>query len=565
MNSATPKIENEPLLPVRMLNEFNYCPRLFYLEWVQGEFEDSEDTIVGQRIHKRISEEKGDIDYKIESCDERKIRAQSVLLSSEKLGIIARIDLIEKEKDKLIPIDYKKGSSPDTEDGVWYADRIQVCAQALILRENNYQCEEGFIYYDGNKKRVEIKIDDNLINQTKEMIKKAKEISKSGKIPPPLIDSSKCPRCSLVGICLPDETNLLLRQNYSENIGSDTEVRRLLPARADTLPVYILDQGAIITKKGNELDIRVEGKSIQTVRLLEISTLNIFGNVQITTQAIRELCDYEIPICYFTYGGWFYAITHGLFKKNIELRLNQYRTGLDRDKCREIAKRFVIGKIKNCRTILRRNSDNISRAALNELSRLAKVAERQDSLEALYGVEGAASRVYFSHFTDMIKVTTNKMKFDFKERNRRPPKDPINALLSFTYALLTRSMTVCLFSVGFDPYFGFFHQPRFGRPSLALDLMEEFRPIVADSVVLTLVNNNEISENDFIYRAGAVALTEDGKKKVIRAYERRLDTLIQHPIFEYTISYRRVFEVQARLLGRYLNGEISEYPIFLTR
>jgi CRISPR-associated protein Cas1 len=299
--------------------------------------------------------------------------------------------------------------------------------------------------------------------------------------------------------------------------------------------------------------------------LLEISTLNIFGNVQITTQAIRELCDYEIPICYFTYGGWFYAITHGLFKKNIELRLNQYRTGLDRDKCREIAKRFVIGKIKNCRTILRRNSDNISRAALNELSRLAKVAERQDSLEALYGVEGAASRVYFSHFTDMIKVTTNKMKFDFKERNRRPPKDPINALLSFAYALLTRSMTVCLFSVGFDPYFGFFHQPRFGRPSLALDLMEEFRPIVADSVVLTLVNNNEISENDFIYRAGAVALTEDGKKKVIRAYERRLDTLIQHPIFEYTISYRRVFEVQARLLGRYLNGEISEYPIFLTR
>jgi CRISPR-associated protein Cas1 len=565
MNSAIPKIENEPLLPVRMLNEFIYCPRLFYLEWVQGEFEDSEDTIVGQRIHKRISEEKGDIDYKIESCDERKIRAQSVLLSSEKLGIIARIDLIEKEKDKLIPIDYKKGSSPDTEDGVWYADRIQVCAQVLILRENNYQCEEGFIYYDGNKKRVEIKIDDNLINQTKEMIKKAKEISKSGKIPPPLIDSSKCPRCSLVGICLPDETNLLLRQNYSENIGSDTEVRRLLPARADTLPVYILDQGAIITKKGNELDIRVEGKSIQTVRLLEISTLNIFGNVQITTQAIRELCDYEIPICYFTYGGWFYAITHGLFKKNIELRLNQYRTGLDRDKCREIAKRFVIGKIKNCRTILRRNSDNISRAALNELSRLAKVAERQDSLEALYGVEGAASRVYFSHFTDMIKVTTNKMKFDFKERNRRPPKDPINALLSFAYALLTRSMTVCLFSVGFDPYFGFFHQPRFGRPSLALDLMEEFRPIVADSVVLTLVNNNEISENDFIYRAGAVALTEDGKKKVIRAYERRLDTLIQHPIFEYTISYRRVFEVQARLLGRYLNGEISEYPIFLTR
>ena len=156
-------------------------------------------------------------------------------------------------------------------------------------------------------------------------------------------------------------------------------------------------------------------------------------------------------------------------------------------------------------------------------------------------------------------------QFDFHGRNRRPPRDPVNALLSFLYAMLMKDMLVTLIGVGFDPYLGFYHQPKYGRPALALDLMEEFRPLVGDSVVISLINNGEIRPGDFVARAGAVALTDSGRRRVLEAYERRLDTLVTHPLFGYQLSYRRVFEVQARLLARFLLGEIGYYPAFCTR
>jgi CRISPR-associated protein Cas1 len=166
----------------------------------------------------------------------------------------------------------------------------------------------------------------------------------------------------------------------------------------------------------------------------------------------------------------------------------------------------------------------------------------------------------------MLRPTDNEIgTFDFNQRNRRPPRDPVNALLSFAYAMLTKDFAVTLFSVGFDPYLGFFHKLRYGRPSLALDLMEEFRPLIADSVVLTLINNGEVRPEDFITTWARVALTQGGRMQVLAAYERRMRQEIIHPVFGYRISYRRVLEVQARLLARYLMGEISQYPSFLTR
>ncbi len=173
-----------------------------------------------------------------------------------------------------------------------------------------------------------------------------------------------------------------------------------------------------------------------------------------------------------------------------------------------------------------------------------------------------AAKEYFAGFA---KLLNGGEPFNIEGRNRRPPRDPVNALLSFVYALLVKEWTLALYAAGFDPLLGFYHRPRYGRPSLALDLTEEFRPLVADSTVLTLVNNGEVTPASFIRRAGAVALTDAGRRAVIAAFERRMDTRVTHPIFGYRISYRRVLEVQARLLGRVLLGEIAEYPNFCTR
>jgi CRISPR-associated protein Cas1 len=197
--------------------------------------------------------------------------------------------------------------------------------------------------------------------------------------------------------------------------------------------------------------------------------------------------------------------------------------------------------------------------ALDRLERLSRDARNASSIEKLLGIEGAAAEVYFSRVGHMLK---GDQGFSFENRNRRPPKDPVNAVLSYLYAVLAKDMFVSLLAVGFDPYLGFYHRPRYGRPALALDMMEEFRPVIADATALTLFNKGELSESDFIKTGIGISLNTRGKRKVIAGYERRMESEVTHPLFGYSVSYRRIMEVQARLLSRLVSGEIREYPAF---
>lgn len=268
---------------------------------------------------------------------------------------------------------------------------------------------------------------------------------------------------------------------------------------------------------------------------------------------------------YYSSGGWFYGLTSGLLHKNVELRLHQYQAATDPRRALSLSRRFVATKIRNCRTLLRRNGEGVEALILDNLKERAQAAEEADSPATLLGIEGSAAREYFGAFSTMIKSPALKTDFSFQGRNRRPPKDPVNAMLSLAYALLTKDLTITAHVAGFDPYLGFFHAPRYGRPSLALDLMEEFRPLIADSTVISAINNGVVKAEDFVKAGAGVALSPSGRKDFIAAYERRMDQLIRHPVFGYQISYRRVLDVQVRLLGRHLAGEIPEYPPFLTR
>jgi CRISPR-associated protein Cas1 len=240
----------------------------------------------------------------------------------------------------------------------------------------------------------------------------------------------------------------------------------------------------------------------------------------------------------------------------------QYGLAGDGDRALALAQAVVWGKIRNQRTLLRRNHRGHARAAVNELARLAKSAHRVEAMQSLLGVEGTAARVYFSQFQEMLRPG---LAFDFQERNRRPPRDPTNALLSFLYALLLKDCVAAAIAVGLDPYIGFFHQVHYGRPSLALDLAEEFRPLISDSTVITVINNGMVGSNDFTRRGPACAIKDQARKRVIEAHEARMETLITHPLFGYSISYRRVLEVQARLLARVVAGELNTYQPFITR
>ncbi|HUT11224.1 MAG TPA: CRISPR-associated protein Cas4, partial [Thermoguttaceae bacterium] len=360
------------LIPARMLNEFAYCPRLAYLEWVQGEFRDNLDTLEGRFGHRRVDrpsnkEVPNPEDTAPEETapdgqepDTERIHSRSVLLSAPQEGLIARIDLLEVQAGIAIPVDYKRGRVPDVPGGAWEPEQVQLCAQGLILRESGYLCEGGILYFIQSRRRVSIPFKDALVDRTRELLTEMRRMATDGKMPPPLADSPKCPRCSLVGICLPDETGMLAK-SFHDGAGdakpqSDrAEVRRLMPARDEALPLYLQDQGTTLGKSGDQLTVKRQRDVIRKVKLIDVSQVCVFGNVQITAQALRELSAAGIPLCHFSYGGWFHSMTVGHVHKNVELRIAQYSVAGDPSRSLAVARQFVVGKIKNARTLMRRH------------------------------------------------------------------------------------------------------------------------------------------------------------------------------------------------------------------
>ena len=542
-----------PLVPARMVNEFAYCPRLFYLEWIHGEWEENADTLEGSQVHARVEGEGGRLPPPELLGPGDRFVARGLLLASDRLGLVARMDIVEAEAGRVRPVDYKKGRPGPR--GPWEPELVQLCVQGLILRDNGYRTDEGILYYAASRSRVIVPFEDALVARTLGLVEELRRVAAAPVPPPPLVDSPKCPPCVLVGICLPDEVTLL----RGEPIG---EVRRLVPARDDAAPVYVQEQGATVGRSGERLVVRVPGREEVGVRLLDVSQLSVYGNVQITAQALRALVERDIPVLHHTYGGWLVAVTSGPMRRNVPLRVAQYRAADDATRSLQVAKGFVVGKLRNQRTLVRRNHPQKPAGLLRELARLARLAQEAPDAERLLGIEGLASRAYFSRFAEMLR---EPMGFEVSGRLRRPPPDPVNALLSFCYSLLVKEGVRALLAAGLDPYRGFYHRLRVARPSLALDLAEEFRPIIADSVVLSLVNNRMIRPSDFVIRGRSCGLTSQARRRVIRAFETRMDALVRHPLFGYQVSYRRVVEIQARLLARTVAGDLDEYRPFVTR
>ncbi len=648
---AEPTISSdiEDYLPARMINEWVYCPRLFYLMHVEGQFAPSVDTEQGLQCHARVDHRAdalpsvsariaphddqqveqavptakltqrvlftdpevlvnpstGDLrsiselgsakellvkmlDDPSESLEVRKedpkseppakIHARSVTLGNDALRVVAKLDLIEGTGTLVTPVEYKRGSPKRRKDGTltaWDPERVQLCLQALLLRENGYQCEQGVLYFAETRQRVTVMIDDELVDKTRQAVASARRVNELSVAPPPLIDSPKCGRCSLSAICLPDETNRC--RVTSKDSVSTTPVRLPNTPRDDLRPLYLNTQGLMVSKVEEVLKIKEQGKVIQEVRMKGLNQVNIFGNIQLSTQALQELAQAEIPVVYHSQHGYYYGMLQGSGLKNILLRREQFRMADDAERCLRVAKQLVIGKIRNQRTLLMRNHVSPPVEALQALKRFARLADRVTSAQSLLGIEGSAARVYFGHFSGMLKPgdaptdpldadgKAPRWAFDFRGRNRRPPRDPVNAMLSLGYSLLSKDFMIVCAAVGLDPYLGFFHLPRPGKPALPLDLMEPFRPLIVDSATITAINTRMVYPEHFVQAGNGVTFTEPGRKAFFRAYEQRMDQLVTHPLFDYRVSYRRLLEIQTRMLARIITREIETYPVFVTR
>jgi CRISPR-associated protein Cas1 len=588
-----------------MLNEFVYCPRLFYYEFVDGVFVESADTLRGAAVHKRVDSGSGALpaagkgggsekesggsatEPASDEGETETIHSRSVQMGSDQLGVVAKMDLVEARATReqagagqqellaaleVCPVDYKAGGPREGEEAneLWDTDKMQLGLQALILRDNGYVCNEGVIYYRGTRQRVRLPITAELEAWILEKVAQARRVA-AGQMPAPLPDSPKCVRCSLAPVCLPDETRMLARETL------EARPRRLMAARDDSRALYLNTAGYRVGRKDEVLVVKDRDKLVDEVRIRDVSHVALFGNIQISTQAIQALCEMEVPITFFSMGGWFYGIARGHGLKNVFLRIEQFRLARDQATCLALAKQFVHGKIRNQRTLLMRNHIEPPAEVTGKLKRAADDALEAESTEELLGIEGAAASLYFQNFGGMLKVGEDEpgdesgeakrraFDFNFDGRNRRPPTDPVNAMLSLAYSILAKDCTLAALAVGFDPYIGFYHQPRFGRAALALDIMEEFRPLIAESSVLSCINNGVITPEDFVRAGQAVNLSAAGRKRFFQTYEQRMNSLITHPLFDYKVSYRRALELQARLLGKALTGEIGGYIPLMTR
>ncbi|MGQ0814776.1 MAG: CRISPR-associated endonuclease Cas4g/Cas1g [Gemmatimonadota bacterium] len=566
--------EQTDLLPVRMLNEYAYCPRLFHLMHVEGRWAENVYTEEGHEVHRRVDR----LDHvlpdpeasradgeKSEDFEGAPAVARSVLLASERLGLTAKLDLVSTAGDEAVPVDTKRGRPPNNAQRSWEPERVQLMAQGLLLRENGYRSDHGILYFAAARARVVVQFTEELEALTLRLIDEARAAAKSVILPDPLDDSPKCNGCSLSGICLPDET-LALRHVAPDPLSAGPQaVRRLYPPRSDALPLYVQEQGAFVGKRGEVLVVRKEGEELATVRLKDLSQLVLCGNISISAQTIHLLCEAGVPVVHVSRGHWFYGVTSGITLRNSYDRAAQFRFAAEPSKALAAARAFVAAKTMNQRTILGRNARPRPEATLKEMAVLIRKIRHAETLDELLGLEGAVAAKYFSRFGELLRPRDFTAEWAFDTRNRRPPRDPVNALLSIGYALLTKECTVALLGEGLDPWWGFYHQPRHGRPALALDLMEEFRPLIVDSAVLSAINTGMVGSSDFLTSAAGCVMKDGARKSFIRAFEGRLDQLATHPIFDYRCTWRSLIRVQARLLARWLRGDVPAYIGITTR
>jgi len=593
-------LESQPPMPVRRLHNFVYCPRLFYYQWVENIFQENADTITGSHMHRNVDTPSRVDDEKLKALGENLpdgATLRSLRLESETLGLIGVVDVIEGGPDGAEIVDYKKGSARRNNEGERIAkepDAMQVAAHALLLREHGVSAVRGAIYYATDKRRVPVDLTEELFEKVRTTISEARAVAASGRCPPPLKNDARCLYCSAYPICLPNETlwwakarkatstDNQLRFGFAPANSDDVRDRILealdfaaesgkqpptleppRPDRDDGEVLVVQTPGAQIGQRGDQLTVSVKGEDLRKLPGQQVRAIYCYGAVQLTAQAAATCLELGIDVSYFTPAGRFLGMLQGLPASGVDARRGQYRLFELPGVRLQLAREVIRAKIHNQRTMLMRNGD-VSDRVLKLMAGFRDATESARDITELLGIEGTAAALYFEQFESMLKQREN-WQFDWRGRNRRPPRDPVNALLSLGYSMLAKELTGVCHAVGLDPFLGFMHQPRYGRPALALDLMEEFRPLIADSVAISLVNRMELGPEDFVRSASGTFLHDRGRKTFWEAWFRRLDTEVSHPEFSYKMAYRRMLEVQARQLWRFVRGEAAAYHGFTTR
>ena len=334
--------------------------------------------------------------------------------------------------------------------------------------------------------------------------------------------------------------------------------------------LFVTTHGAYLSKEGETVVVSVEKKTKLQLPIITLSGIVCFGQVSLSPYLMGFCAENNVAITFLTDYGKFLASVCGKTRGNVLLRREQYRKADNLTFCEGISKTILTGKFMNCRVVLQRtlrdHGEKISKKEVGVVSQKmldsVGLLDKYTDLEMLRGLEGDTAHAYFGVFDHLI--VNQKKHFSFQGRNRRPPMDNVNCLLSFVYTLITHDVRSALETVGLDPCVGFLHRDRPGRPGLALDIMEEFRPFIGDRLVLSLINREQVDKKGFKKsESGAVIIKDETRKVVLEAYQKRKQEEIEHPYLKENVCVGILFYIQALLLARYLRGDLDGYPVFI--
>lgn len=531
----------DPLIRVMALHALAYCERLFYLEEVEEIRIADEAVYAGRRLHEELAVDEGEI--------------VSLVLESEALGIRGKVDCLRHRDGRLIPYEHKRGRSAKGEDGpqAWPSDRLQVCAYTMLLEEHmGTPIEEARVRYHADNATVRVPVDAAARESVRKAVARARALSQSVERPPVTENDRLCLRCSLAPVCLPEEERLAKNENW--------EPVRLFPQDRERQTVHVTTQGARIGRAGETLTVTDTAGHKQAFPIREVGEVVVHGYAQVTTQAIHLCASQEVGLHWITTGGRYIGgLAAGA--SPVQRRIRQFEALRDPGLAFRLARRLAIARASSQLGFLLRASRGKDRAAsgvedaVQGIRNALRAASYAEGIDSLRGHEGDAGRHYFSGLPALLREDLDE-RFHFHGRNRRPPRDRLNALLSFGYALLYRDVLQAILAVGLEPAFGFFHRPRSAAHPLALDLMELFRVPLWDMSLVASVNRLQWdADEDFICAGKQVWLSDSGRKKAVEVYERRKEDRWKHPITGYSLSYARLIELEARLLEKEWTGE----------
>jgi CRISPR-associated protein Cas1 len=534
---------SEPPLRVMSLHALAYCHRLFYLEEVEEIRVADARVYAGRELHAALAaEEEGE-------------RTQWEL-ADPGLGLVGKVDAIRRRDGSYLPYEHKRGRSrrDDGTPAAWPTDRPQVIAYAALIEAATGQpIPEGRVRYHADGVTVRVPIDEPARRDLADALATARRLRASTERPPVTANDRLCTRCSLAPVCLPEEIRQAEDPAHSP--------ARLFPPDRDGTSLHVVTPGARVGRDGETLLVTPpDGEPPSKHPIRELDSLLLHGHAQASTQALALCVDHDVPVHWLTASGHHTASLTATAGQ-VQRRLRQYRALADEATCLRLAKALVRAKVEGQHRYLLRGSrgDDAARDAMAAdlvplRSALAQI-EAADSRDTLRGLEGSAAVGYFQGLSRLL-VPSVPDALRYATRSRRPPLDRFNALLSFGYGLLHTAVMRAVLAAGLEPALGFFHTPRSAAYPLVLDLMELFRIPLWDMVLVGSLNRNQWDpQADFVATRAKVWLSDAGRRKAIGLFEARLDETWKHPVLNYSLSYARTLELEARLLEKEWTGE----------